>query len=667
MDRAVAAPVGSSMQGRDPSEADAAAQSQLRHLGDGGRHDRMDWAVVRDLLRRCLILLRPLRAHVITLIVGFAVVALLFVPPVLLGFDLFWTRVLQGEPLNELEVALFGLDPAVWGSGSELSIELRRQLAREVVKWGVIVSVALVPVVVGLYLYQVWILQRINQNLRLELLERFQSLSLRFHADTRVGDAIYRLYQDSAMVTQLIQVLFLIPLASIGRFLFCLAVVAAFDPALALLLGLAWPPLYLLGFASTRRMRVGFRRARETNSRLTSRIQETLAGIRVIKAYGAESFEQERFDESSLDAFSAAFGARNLFAVFQITAFWIAGTVALSALALATLSARDAAPVTLTAAGFAAWNLGLYNYFKVRVGDATESVRDLFKTWGRVQDVSIGLDRVFEVLDLEPEVRDRPDAEDLETVKTGIAFRGVGFEYAPGRPILREVDLAAAVGTVTAIVGPTGSGKSTLMALLLRLFDPTEGRIEIDGRDLREFTTASLRARVSIALQENILFGDTVRENIRYAVPDADEDAVREAARVACVDRFVADLPDGYDTLLGERGAKLSTGQRQRLSIARAVLKDAPILVLDEPTASLDAVTELAVLENLAEWGRDRAIFVITHRLSTIRRADRIAYLRDGRIEEFGSHEELMAIPDGAYRELVESERRPLADIEAVS
>jgi ABC-type multidrug transport system fused ATPase/permease subunit len=210
-------------------------------------------------------------------------------------------------------------------------------------------------------------------------------------------------------------------------------------------------------------------------------------------------------------------------------------------------------------------------------------------------------------------------------------------------------------------VGPTGSGKTTLMALLLRLFDPEEGRIEIDGNDLRRFTLASLRERISIALQENVLFGTTVRENIRYAVPDASDQQVREAARIACADPFIEKLPAGYDTLLGERGTKLSTGQRQRLSIARALLKDTPILILDEPTASLDAATEHAVLQNLAEWGAGRVIFLITHRLSTIRRADQVIVLGDGTVVEGGTQEELMEREGGAYRSLVLAEEHSLA------
>jgi ATP-binding cassette subfamily C protein CydCD len=205
-------------------------------------------------------------------------------------------------------------------------------------------------------------------------------------------------------------------------------------------------------------------------------------------------------------------------------------------------------------------------------------------------------------------------------------------------------------------VGPTGAGKSTLLALLLRLFDPDRGAIEIDGVDLRRLRVASLREQVAIALQENLLFGTTIRENIRYAVPDASDAAVREAARLACAAAFIEALPLGYETPLGERGAKLSTGQRQRLSIARAVLKDAPVLLLDEPTASLDAETEQQVLANLAAWGRRRVILLVTHRLSTVRLADQIVALDAGRSVEIGSHRELMAVAGGAYRRLVEAE-----------
>lgn len=638
---------------------------EFARLGRGGAEDTLGFRLIVRLLWRCLPLLRPVKWPLVGLIAcGMVLIAAIAVPGINI-VNIFWNGVLEGHALSDFQARMIFLPTEAFAGSGPLDETARKLVLRHLV-WSVAtVTLLVAPLFIALAYWRVWILQRVNQHLRMRMIEQLQSLSLRFHAEQRVGDSIYRMFQDSAMVTQLIHVLLLNPLENGARLIFSLGIVMLWDPRLALLLAAAWPILLYLGHRFARPMRIGFRRAREANSALTSLIQETLAGLKIIKAYGAEQVELRRFEQASLAAFAAAYEARNRFVGFKVVVFWCIGLVLVLGIGVATgLTAGDASLFGrrfLIAMGFASlgtgtWNLGFYNNFKDRFGDAARASRSLLDLWGTLQDVATGLDRTFELLDLEPEVVDAPDAVPLPSVLHEIAYRNVSFGYEKDRPVLRNVEFRARAGTMIAIVGPTGSGKSTLLSLLLRLYDPTDGRIEIDGRDIRHSTLASLRSRVSIALQENILFGTTVRENIRYAVPDAPDEAVRAAARIACAAEFIESLPDGYDTLLGERGTKLSSGQRQRLSIARAVIKNAPILVLDEPTASLDAATEHRVLDNLRQWGQGRFIFLITHRLSTIRRADSIAVIGQGRLVEIGDHDDLMARPGGAYRRLVEAE-----------
>ena len=628
---------------------------------DGLPNDDLNFRRVVHIFLRTWPFIRPAARH---LGIFVAVSAVIAVFSAILGFiitGLMNGGIVAGRPLGQLHVVIYGLDPAVYVNVDALSAEARLSLC-----WPVILStIPLLLVAVGgylvLYYYSVWIFQGINQRMRITLIDRLQAQSLAFHAAARTGDAIYRVYQDSAMVTSIIRAIFLEPLMFAGRLLFGVAVVAAFDPLLALMLAATVVPVLYLGLKFSSRLRIAFRRARESNSRLTSWIQESVLGVRAVKATHSEAARERSFRDHSLTAFDAAFRARTLLTILGILAFSVIGVAVLGTQSAAALwsnagtetFARD----LLLGFGFAVWNLGSFTAATDRIGDGLGSINSLISIWGRAQDMAIGLGRVFEILDLEPDIEDAPDALPMPDFRAEVRFREVGFGYLPGRPVLSGIDLVARRGTVTAVVGPTGSGKTTLMALLLRLADPDTGRVEIDGTDIRTLTVKSLRSGVALATQENVLFSDTVLENIRYAAPGASRAAAVAAAKVACADEFIAALSEGYDTPLGERATKLSSGQRQRIVIARAVIKDAPILILDEPTAALDAETELGVLDNLKAWGRDRCVFLITHRLSTVRRATRVAYLRDGRIQALGSHDELMAA-GGAYARFVNAETR---------
>lgn len=592
----------------------------------------MSWRRLAGIGGKSLSYLRPMWLHLTVMLLIGSVLALILVPVGLLLVDLLWTRILVGTPLPPDQAQLLQVPVEAYTTGTQLSGPERQEL---LTRWLYIAAFAFglgIPVGLALFAYQTWILQRINQKLRVDILDRLQSLSLRFHREHAAGDAIYRMVQDASTVSRFLETLVLTPLTAIGRFLIGVLIASLFDPRLALLLLAVWIPLSIVAWFQTRSLRHELREARAASATVTTRVQEVAAALPVVKACGSEAWDAERFARESQHSFDIARGARMRVATYEVQIYWVLGVAMVAAVVAGAINTRTGEATAAVVLGIQVWTLGLWTFFRSRFSDTANQARIVFVNWGRAQDVFAGLGRVFDLLEREPEVEDTPDAQELPPPREGIRFDSVTFHYADDRAALENVSFDASVGSITAIVGPSGAGKSTLLSLLLRLADPDGGQISIDGAPLSRFRRASLRSRVSVALQEPLLFGGSIAENIRWAAPAASDDEVRRAAGVACADAFIEALPDGYDTMLGERGVKLSTGQRQRISIARAVLKDPSVLLLDEPTAALDAATEERLVESLRAWGRDRTLLVVTHRPATAAMADQVLALDHGRV-----------------------------------
>jgi len=600
----------------------------------------------------------PMRWHALVYIILSIFHILWNIFTAMVSFGMIFNSVILNNPVSPIAARLLFLDPDKWVNVEFLSRAQRLEIIPMVVIMGIIGYAVGVGVGHINSYYRIWILQNINQYLRLHIMRQLQGLSLKFHAESKTGDAIYRIFQDSAMVTQILSTLVVEPFLAIIRFFIGVSIVFAFSPFLGLVILATWGPMFYLSRRMTVPLRQGFKEARERNSDLTSNIQETVQGIRTIKVNGLEGQRQEMFEIHSSRALVAAHDARVRMLLFVFTVFMF-GAIPLAFVELrAALFAYQGVETfmkdILLSFGFAIWNFGGQDQARARAKLAVGNTEWLVILWGAIQDMAMGLNRVYQILDLTPDVQNKPDADALQEINKEIKFRNVVFNY-PDRDLFSDITFDTKVGEIIAILGPTGTGKTTLTLLLLRMFEFQGGHIELDGRDIRDFTFQSVRSKITLATQENILFSMSVMDNIRYARPEATDEEVREAARIACADEFIERLPDKYHTFLGEKATKLSSGQRQRLVIARAILKDTPILILDEPTASLDALTEQRIMNNIKTWAEKRTVFLITHRLSTIRQADKIVFLQDGRVEDFGSHGELMAKPS-AYKSFVEAE-----------
>ena len=629
--------------------------------------------------------------HLIVFLTVSAVSAIFMVAIWAVAGDLLANKVLVGERLQPLQAVVLGVGEEYVTTGVEeeepMTPDQRRIVRDRLLIWFGIGGLVLLGGLASLPYYEAWIRHNINQSLRVAMVERAEHLSLKYHSQARVGDAVFRVYQDSAMIVNLLQEALIGPFTAVFWTLLALVLLYLLSPAIALACTCVGVPMVWLTARFTPRIRRRARENRLANSDLTSRLQESFAAIKVVKANRAEARILDRFHDDSHRALDAAFHLRLDIVALTALAMTLGGAVAIGAeyvLAGWVIEERETYRGAAVAAmiGFAVWNLGAFRYAREQVTEGIENSFWLIRIWCMTQDLFIGLERAFFLLDLEPDIVDGDDPRPFPMPLHSVTCRELHFSYelpahatdsardetspTPTSPspaevgdrlaVLRGVDLVARAGTVTAIVGATGSGKSTLMSMILRLYDPERGSVAFNDIDIRDLRVDDIRASTAIALQKNVLFAGTVADNIGYAAEGKTMADVQAAARVACAHEFIEEMDNGYKTELGERGGKLSTGQRQRLSIARAIVRDTPILILDEPTASLDAVTERQLLGNLADWGKDRVVFLITHRLSTIRDADQIAFLEDGKIAETGSHDELMTRPHGRYRGFVEAE-----------
>jgi ABC-type multidrug transport system fused ATPase/permease subunit len=485
----------------------------------------------------------------------------------------------------------------------------------------------------------------LNHHYRSHLFERVQHLPMTRLDDQRIGDAMYRLMYDTPQITEVCSRLILTPIvvpfqAAAAIWVMYLAFrgepIVLWGAALLVPLGF----LVTLPFTSSVR-RLG-QASRETGATTTTTIEEGMNNVQAVQGLGGSVHERARFERDSWSSFTQ---------YRRFVLLWIgiavAGVVAGGSVGLVVFYA-------LTDRVFeGALTVGDLWVILAYYGGLAFLADNVARLWIYLQDNAVGLRRVFELMD-EPSDYQPADPLPLETIREGFAFEDVHFQYADGTEALRGVSFQASLGSMVALVGPAGAGKTTLAYMLPRFLLPTRGKIRVDGVPLLDVDREDLRRQIAFVFQEPVLFDATVEENIRIGRPDATREQILEAARLAGAAEFIERLPQGLATRLGRGGGRLSVGQKQRLSIARALVREAPVLILDEPTAALDPETELGLVRTLRDASRHRLVVVIAHRLSTIRSADEILFLEDGRIRERGSHQQLMAREGGAYRRFVE-------------
>lgn len=496
---------------------------------------------------------------------------------------------------------------------------------------------------VASYCQSVWMAlsgQRSLADLRRDLFSHLQRLSLSFFTKRKAGEIMSRVVNDVDTLSELLSSGIITVISDLVTLVFIAAIMFEMHPTLALVTFSILPVMFVVTIGFRGRMLQAHRQVRGKVAEINANLQESISGVKVTQAFNREKRSIQRFEETNQENMEANVRALDLFAVFMpileligvvgiALALWYGGTQVMQG--------------TLTVGTLAAFISYIQRFFG--------PVRNISQIYTQLQSAGAAVERVFGIMDVEPEIKDSPKPVAIDGFKDKIVYENVSFAYNPDEPVLKNINLTINKGETIALVGPTGAGKTTMINLLCRFYDPTSGRITVDGRDLREIEQASWRKLVSIVLQDTFLFSATIKENIRFGKPDATDEEIRWAAEQVAALPFINELEHGFDTMLTERGSNLSVGQRQLLSFARALIGQPEILILDEATSSVDLHTEGLIQQALEVLLRDRTAVIIAHRLSTIENADRIVVIQDGEIAEIGNHRELLE-KGGLYYQL---------------